>query len=160
MPASAAARATRRGCASAASRRERDLPWKRTDREPPLTRRKPDPELEELAEERQAPAQIRPLTDDELKDAARGLFQTGNAFSRSAVRSALAAGELPLSEADEYPRAEFASSTTGTLLIRIWRHPGEQPKPRPATEADREAWPRTFSKFIEACFECRGKASE
>jgi len=82
---------------------------------------------------------------------AGGLLQTGNAFSRSVVRSVLASGELPVAQADEYPRAEFASSTTGTLLIRIWRYPGEQPKPRPATDADREQWTSTFHRFIEAC---------
>jgi hypothetical protein len=67
------------------------------------------------------------------------------------VRSVLGSGQIPLAEADEYPRAEFASSTTGTLLIRIWRYPGEQPKPRPATADDHEQWATPFHRFIEAC---------
>jgi len=67
------------------------------------------------------------------------------------VGNALSGGEVPLADGDEYPRAEFAGSTNGTLLIHIWRHPGEQPKPRPATDADREQWASTFHRFIEAC---------
>ena len=127
----------------------RELPWKMVKGDAPARRRDPDAELEALAEELHAP-NIRTLTEGELREAARGLFQTGNAFSRSVVRSALAGGELPLAD-EEYPRAEFASSTTGTLLIRIWRYPGEQPKPRPATDADREQWSSTFQRFIDLC---------
>ena len=128
----------------------RELPWKTVKGDAPARRRDPDAELEALAEELHAP-DIRPLTEDEMRVAAGRLFQTGNAFSRSVVRSTLAGGQIPLAEADEYPRAEFASSSTGTLLIRIWRHPGEQPKPRPATDDDREQWSTTFHRFIEAC---------
>jgi len=134
----------------------RALRWATVGHEPPGRRRDPDAELEELAQERQLP-DIRPLTEDEMREAG-GLLQTGNAFSRSVVRSTLAGGELPLAD-EEYPRAEFASSTTGTVLIRIWRYAGEQPKPRPATDADREQWASTFRRFIEACLG-RGATSE
>ena len=69
------------------------------------------------------------------------------------------APELELTD-ESYPKAEFASSTTGTLLIRVLRHAGDCPKPRPATDADREAWPTTFQKFIEACLARRDMVSE
>jgi hypothetical protein len=52
-----------------------------------------------------------------------------------------------LSDDEDFPRAEFAS-TTGTLLIRVWNHRGEQPKPRPATDADREQWASTFHRNL------------
>jgi len=128
------------------------LPWKRTlaVADPPQRGRDPDRELEAVAEEREA-SDIRPLTEDEMRDAARGLLQTGNLFRRHVVRGALAGGQVPLGDDEEFPRAEFASSTTGTLLIRVWTYRGDQPKPRPATDADREQWASTFLRFIEAC---------
>jgi hypothetical protein len=52
-----------------------------------------------------------------MRVAARGLFQTGNAFSRSAVRSALACGQIPLAEADEYPRADHGEAPHPHLAL-------------------------------------------
>jgi hypothetical protein len=72
-------------------------------------------------------------------------------------RDALTGGHVPLGDDEAFPRAEFASSTTGTLLIRVWNYRGEQPKPRPATEADRLAYPSTFSNFIATCLAGAGK---
>jgi hypothetical protein len=86
-----------------------------------------------------------------MREAMSGLLTTGNLLRRHVVRDALTGGQVPLGDDEEFPRAEFASSTTGTLLIRIWRYRGEQPRPRPATEADREQWASTFRCFIEAC---------
>ena len=119
------------------------LPWKRTltAPDPPQRSRDPDPELEAPSEEPRT-SDVRPLTDAEMREAMSGLAATGNLLRRHVVRGALTGGELPLGDDESYPLAEFASSTTSTLLIRIWNHRGEQPKPRPATEVDREprAW--------------------
>jgi hypothetical protein len=117
--------------------------------EPPQRSRDPDVELDSLAAEPET-SDIRPLTSDEMQDAARGLLQSGHLF-RHVVRSALSGGQVPLGNDEEFPRAEFASSTTGTLLIRVWTYRGEQPRPRPATNADRAQWSTTFHRFIDAC---------
>jgi hypothetical protein len=126
------------------------LPWKRDlGQADPPSRSYPDPELEQLAEERKAP-DIRPLTDVELRDVASGLLKTGNLFSCPAARSALAGGEVPLGD-ESVPRTEFASSSAGTLLIRIWTQAGEVAKPREATVQDRSRWPAAFQRFLAQC---------
>jgi hypothetical protein len=108
--------------------------------------RDPDPELEQLAEERKTP-DIRPLTDAELRHVASGLLKTGNLSSRPAARSALAGGEVPLGD-ESFPRAEFATSTAGTLLIRTWTHAVDHARPRAATEEDRTRWRAAFARFL------------
>jgi hypothetical protein len=126
----------------------RELPWRTVKGEAPVRRRDPDAELEALAEEREAP-DIRPLTEGELQGAARGLLQTGNLVRCGVVRDALAGGQVPLGDDEE---SEFAGSDRGSLLIRIWNHRGEQPRPRAATESDRERWPSAFERFLAQCF--------
>jgi hypothetical protein len=128
------------------------LPWKRTvvTADPPQRGRDPDRELEAVAAEREVP-DTRPLTETEMRQAMSGLLTSGNLLRRHVVRDALTGGQVPLGDDEEFPRAEFASATAGTLLIRVWTYRGEQPKPRPATESDREQWSTTFHRFIEAC---------
>jgi hypothetical protein len=78
-------------------------------------------------------------------------MQTGNLFHGSVARSALSGGTLPLAQADDFPRTEFATSTAGTLLIRIWMHASDVAKPREATRDDRQKWPAAFSRFLAQC---------
>ena len=91
------------------------------------------------------------MEDEELQDAARGLFQSGKLFHRGAVRDALAEGCLPVAYADEYPRATFGSTTSGPLLINVQRSGSDAGRWRDVTDADREQWASTFRRFIDAC---------
>ncbi|RPH68284.1 MAG: hypothetical protein EHM78_19375 [Myxococcaceae bacterium] len=128
----------------------RPLPWKRTlaAPDPPQRGRDPDAELEGLAEERKAP-DIRPLTEGELQDAARGLLQTGNLFRRGVVRDALAGGQVPLSDSDRYPCPEFGVSDRGTVLFRMRRSAARVDRWRAATDGDKDRWSTSFRAFCE-----------
>jgi hypothetical protein len=126
------------------------LPWKRDlGQADPPPRSDPDPELETFAEDRKAP-DIRPLDPGEMREAADRLMRLGHLFSRSVTKSALGGGEVPLAD-EALPRAEFCSSSGGTLLIRIWRHAADSAKPRQATGRDREQWPAAFRRFLAQC---------
>jgi hypothetical protein len=116
--------------------------------EAPARGRDPDAELEALAQERYA-ADIRPLTEDEMRVAARGLFQTDNAFSGSVVRSDLAGGGVPLAEADQYPCPEFGLSDRGTLIFRVRRSAQQVDRWRVVTDGDKDKWSTSFRLFIE-----------
>jgi hypothetical protein len=117
--------------------------------EPPERGRDPDPELEALAEERMA-SSVRPLTNDEMRRATLGLFATGNGFRRTVVRSALAGCEVPLSEADEYPRPQFGLSDRGTILFRMQRSAAQVDPWRVANNDDKDRWAMSFRAFCEA----------
>jgi hypothetical protein len=136
------------------------LPWKRTLRalHPPERGRDLDPELDALASDPN-PSGLRPPTPGEIHKAMSGLLTKGNPLRGHVVRDALTSGQVPLGDDEAFPCAEFCSSDRGTLLIRIWRHTGDHPRPRPATDSDREQWSSTFHRFIEACLG-RGAMSE
>jgi hypothetical protein len=48
--------------------------------------------------------------------------------------------------------ATFASSTTGTVIISVRRHPGDPGRWRKATDNDRAQWGAAFERFLRLCF--------